>query len=109
MIKLAQNPQNVNGFIFIERPHQGRAKVWSAADESDLFNIAARIEDTSRSDLSAYDMNTVAGVIDYLRHDLRSLDVLRIADIKNEIENPHLEEAFLSLGWAEEVEDAEEA
>jgi hypothetical protein len=96
------------GYIFIEQPHRGPRKVWYVFDDADLIKTGAAIAERSRADLSGFDMASVDGIIDYVRHDLSALQIVRFKDIDDECltdPNSDFAKAMVALEWAVETEE----
>jgi hypothetical protein len=110
IFKINPTPAFREGYIFIERPHQGPRKVWCARDAEDLIRIGGAIAESSRADLSDFDMASVEGIVDFVRHDLSSLTVVRFGDLTaDDLDDPNSDfvRALLSLEWVKpEVDEA---
>ena len=98
-----------NSYIIIEKPHQGKAKIWTAMDDQDLIEKINSTAQLLNSDTSSYNMTTTTGCLDWNAHDLSYQTVYKQSD-KDLIEVLNYEgvyseliKAALYLEWVKEI------
>jgi hypothetical protein len=88
-----------HGYIITEIDPHGFRTVWAAFDDDDLLRLVRETVNIDRSDAaSEADTSTMEGCLEYLRHDLKSLNITRYSDITAQW--------LLDARW-EEIEEAE--
>lgn len=110
------NTLSPNGFILIERPHRGSIRTWNAYDPADLIKRCqlsrgwdAWADNNFNLEEKEAEGWTADDALEFLRHDLSSLTVLRYEDVDAAMladANDDLRRALIDLDWAEETAGA---
>lgn len=90
------------GYILIEQPHRSKRKVWIAGSDADLIVLTNAKIEQCRDDWPT--VTTPEQALDYISHDLSTLQVLRRTDMTQEMLDNDEDIAYQAfvLNWANE-------
>lgn len=95
-----------DGFVVVEKPHQGQRVIWAAYDYTDFIK-KAREANPRKADLEEYDLSEYHDVLRLIGDDLAGLNVYEpeaITEAWIEMSCDEMLNCAASLGWIEAVE-----